>query len=162
MTRHDPSTRISALTLAAALAVGLVTSPVAAQGLDAPEAIDSIVQSDVHEEEAEAGADAAKVIAAIEKAGQSASDVRKVTVLDRLDIVFLSDAVAVEGGPPPEIAEKLAEHGDDVEALRRELTGNAMLFHAIDSRNILPQDVLGIEFDDARGAVIYAAARPAN
>lgn len=149
------------MALAASLAAGLTTFPAAAQGLDAPEAIDSIVQSDVHEEEARAGADAAKVIAAIEKAGQSASDVRKVTVLDRLDIVFLADAVATEGGPPPEIAEKLAEHGEDIETLRRELSGNAMLFHAIDSRNILPQDVLGIEFDDDRGAVIYAAARPA-
>lgn len=150
------------MALAASLAAGLTTFPAAAQGLDAPEAIDSIVQSDVHEEEARAGADAAKVIAAIEKAGQSASDVRKVTVLDRLDIVFLADAVATEGGPPPEIAEKLAEHGEDIETLRRELSGNAMLFHAIDSRNILPQDVLGIEFDDDRGAVIYAAARPAG
>jgi hypothetical protein len=162
LARHDAWTRIPPLTLAAALAIGLATSPAAAQGLDAPEAIDSIVQSDVHEEEAEASADTGKVIAAIEKAGQASSDVRKVTTLDRLDIVFLSDAVAVEGGPPPEIAEKLAEYGEEVEALRRELTGNAMLFHAIDSRNILPQDVLGIEFDDARGAIIYAAARPAN
>ena len=49
-----------------------------------------------------------------------------------------------------------------MEALRRELTGNAMLFHAIDSRNILPQDVLAIEFDDQRGAINYAAARPAG
>ncbi|MDN2581773.1 hypothetical protein [Aquibium sp. ELW1220] len=162
MTRYDPWTRIARMALGASLAAGLTAAPVAAQGLDAPEAIDSIVQSDVHEEEAESGADAARVIAAIEKAGQSASDVRKVTVLDRLDIVFLADAAATEGGPPPEIAEKLAEHGDEIETLRRELTGNAMLFHAIDSRNILPQDVLGIEFDDARGAIIYAAARPAN
>ncbi len=162
MTRHDPSKRISALTFAAALAAGLMAVPAAAQGLDAPEAIDSIVQSDVHEEEAAAGADTGKVIAAIEKAGQASSDVRKVTVLDRLDIVFLADAAATAGGPPPEIAEKLVEHGDAVEALRRELTGNAMLFHAIDSRNILIQDVLAIEFDDERGAVIYAAGRPAG
>lgn len=162
MTRYDPWTRLARTALAASLAAGLTVVPAAAQGLDAPEAVDSIVQSDVHEEEARAGADTAKVIAAIEKAGQASSDVRKVTVLDRLDIVFLADAAAVEGGPPPEIAEKLAEYGDEVEALRRELTGNAMLFHAIDSRNILPKDVLGIEFDEARGAVIYAAARPAG
>ena len=107
MPRHDRSTRMPALTLAAALAAGLMVVPAAAQGLDAPEAIDSIVQSAMHEEAA--GADTARVIAAIEKAGQVSSDVRKVTVLDRLDILFLADATVDEGGPPPEIAEKLVE-----------------------------------------------------
>lgn len=162
MTVHDHFPRVSGVAVALCFAAVLAATPSPAQGLDAPEAIDSIVQSDVHEEEAQASADPGKVIAAIEKAGQTASAVRKVTVLDRLDIVFLADAAATEGGPPPEIAEKLVEHDDAVAALRRELTGNAMLFHAIDSRNILIQDVLAIEFDDERGAVIYAAGRPAG
>ena len=135
---------------------------VQAQGLDAPDAIEKIVGSDVHEEEQQATADADRVIAAIEKSAENTGTVRKVTNLDRLDIVFLPDAAALEGGPPPAIDEKLQEYGDEVAALRQEMSGNAMLFHALDSRNILLQDVLAIEFDDAKGAVIYAAAKPAD
>jgi len=152
----------SILAVVMGLAAGLTTLPALSQGLDAPDAIDSIVQSDVREEEAEAGADTGKVIAAIEKSAENTSAVRMVTKLDRLDIVFLSDAAATEGGPPADISEKLAEYDTDITGLRQELTGNAMLFHAIDSRNILIQDVLAIEFDDEGGAVIYAAGRPAG
>ena len=135
---------------------------VRAQGLDSPEAIDKIVGSEVHEEEKQAAADADRVIAAIEKSADNTSTVRKTTNLDRLDIVFLPDATAVEGGPPAEIDRKLSEYADEIDGLRRELRGNAMLFHAIDSRNILVEDVLAIEFDDSRGAIIYAAAKPAQ
>lgn len=162
MTPLDNRTRVIALATGISLAASLLAAPTMAQGLDAPDAIDSIVQSDVREEEAKAGADPGKIIAAIEQSAQNASAVRKVTKLDRLDIVFLPDAAPAEGGPPADISDKLAEYGDDIAGLRQELTGNAMLFHAVDSRNILVQDVLAIEFDDDGGAVIYAAARPAG
>jgi hypothetical protein len=131
-----------------------------AQGINAQESIDQIVQSDVHEEEAEAAADADKVIAAIEKSRANASAVRKVTVLDRLDIVYLPDASVAEGGPPDAIDRKLTEHENEIEAMRAEMRGNAMLFHALDSRNILIEDVLALDFDDERGVVIYTAAKP--
>jgi hypothetical protein len=147
--------------LAAAFAATLIAAPAAqAQGLNSQQAIDSIVQSDVREEETDAAADADKVIAAIEKSGENISAVRKVTVLDRMDIVFLPDATAVEGGPPDAIGAKLAEHEEEIDSMRAEMRGNAMLFHALDSRNILVEDVLAIEFDDNRGIVIYAAAEP--
>ena len=74
--------------------------------------------------------------------------------------MFLEDAAATEGGPPPEIEAKVKEHEAEIAELRKELEGNAMLFHAIDSREVLVRDVLAIEFDDAAaGVVIYAAAR---
>lgn len=157
----DTPPRVAGLAVALCLAAGLAT-PSLAQGLDAPEAIDSIVQSDVHEEEVRAGADTGKVIAAIEQSAQNASAVRKITTLDRLDIVFMSDAAPLEGGPPADIARKLEEFDADVTGLRLELSSNAMLFHALDSRSILIQDVLAIEFDEEGGAVIYAAAKPAG
>lgn len=162
MNHPDRRTRLSILALTLCLGAGLLATPAVAQGLDAPDAIDSIVQSDVREEESQAGADTGKIIAAIEQSRENASVVRKVTKLDRLDIVFLTDAAPAEGGPPAEISDKLAEYDDDIAGLRQELTGNAMLFHAIDSRNILIQDVLAIEFDDNGGATVYAAARPAG
>jgi hypothetical protein len=89
------------------------------------------------------------------------STVRKTTALDKIDIVFLTDAAATEGGPPAAISAKLEEHKEEIVQLRQALEGNAMLYRAIDSRQILLRDILAIEFDD-RDVVIYAATKPAN
>ena len=145
--------------LAAWLAGG---AALAQQGTENKEAVDTIIGTEVQEEEAQASADAGKVIAAIEKTQEQIALVRKTSNLDKVDIVFLSDAAATEGGPPPEIETKVKEHEAEIAELRKEIEGNAMLFHAIDSRQILPRDVLAVEFDGANGVVIYAAAKPAN
>lgn len=144
----------------AILILGATGMPVQAQGIDTPGAVETIIGSDVHEEEVTAEAETERVVAAIEKSTENIENVRKVTNLDRLDIVFLSDAATTEGGPPEEIAAKLDEYSEEIGDLRHELEGNAMLYHAINSRNVLIRDVLAIEFDDQNRAVIYAAAKP--
>jgi hypothetical protein len=147
---------------AAFLAASAPQTALMAQGLESPEAIDTIIGTEVEEEESQATADSDKVIAAIEKTGESIATIRKTSKLDKVDIVFLSDAAATEGGPPPEIEAKIKEHEEEITELRKELEGNAMLYHAIDSRQILLRDVLAVEFDDKNGVVIYAAAKPAG
>jgi hypothetical protein len=126
------------------------------------ESLDAIIGTEVQEEEAQASADPARVIAAIEKTAENTSMVRKTSNLAKVDIVFLADAARTEGGPPAEIESKIKQHEADIVELRKEIEGNAMLFHAIDSRQILPQDILAVEFDDENGVVIYAAAKPAS
>ena len=153
---------LHALAAAAFLAASTPQTALLAQGLESPEAIDTIIGTEVEEEEARATADAGKVVAAIEKTGESIATVRKTSKLDKVDIVFLSDAAVTEGGPPPEIEAKIKEHEEEIAELRKELEGNAMLYHAIDSRQILLRDVLAVEFDDKNGVVIYAAAKPAE
>ena len=136
---------------------------VAQQGTESKEAIDTIIGTEVQEEEAQASADAGKVIAAIEKTREQIALVRKTSKLDKVDIVFLADAAPTEGGPPPEIETKVKEHEADIAELRQEIEGNAMLFHAIDSRQILMRDVLAVEFQGQDAVVIYAAApKPAG
>jgi hypothetical protein len=147
---------------AAFLAASAPQTALMAQGLESKEAIDTIIGTEVKEEESRATADAGKVMAAIEKTSESIATVRKVSKLDKVDIVFLSDAAVTEGGPPPEIEAKIKEHVEEITELRKELEGNAMLYHAIDSRQILLRDVLAVEFDDQNGVVIYAAAKPAE
>lgn len=135
-------------------------SPAAAQqGTESKEAVDTIIGTEVQEEEAQASADAGKVIAAIEKTREQIALVRKTSKLDKVDIVFLADAAATEGGPPPEIETKVREHEADINELRQEIESNAMLFHAIDSRQILMRDVLAVEFQGQDAVVIYAAAQ---
>lgn len=147
-----------AVAVALALAGAFSASSAHAQAMDEA-ARETIIGSEVNEEEVEAAAEPERVIAAIEKTPENIATVRKTTNLDKVDIVFLPDASAAEGGPPPEIAAKVEERKDEIAELRQELEGNAMLYHAIDSRQVLVRDVLAVEFEDA-GVVIYAAAKP--
>lgn len=147
------------------LATGTTIAPATAQqgqGTENSEAVDTIIGAEVQEEEAQASDDAGRVLAAIDKTQDSIAAIRKTSKLDKLDIVFLADAAATEGGPPPEIEAKVKQHQAEITELRKELEGNAMLFHAIDSRQILVRDILAVEFDDSNGVVIYAAAKPAG
>ncbi|MBX3567375.1 MAG: hypothetical protein KF914_04915 [Rhizobiaceae bacterium] len=144
--------------VATALAVGGAL----AQGLQTEGAIDAIVGSEVREQESTASADHGKILEAIDKAGENAEAVRKVTDVKSVDIVFLSDAAVTEGGPPSEIDAKLKERDAEITSLRQEIEGNALLFHAIDSRQVLMRDVLGIEIGDDKRVVVYAAAKPAG
>ncbi|TIQ37264.1 MAG: hypothetical protein E5X61_19680 [Mesorhizobium sp.] len=132
-----------------------------AQGLQNPETIDRIIGSEVQEEQVEAAADMDRVIKAIEMTADNISTVRKATALDKIDIVFLTNAAASEGGPPAAISAKLEEHKEEIVQLRQELEANAMLYRAIDSRRIPVRDILAVEFVD-RDVVIYAATKPAN
>lgn len=161
-TNSVEANRIHALAMAF-LAMSIQTLPLAAQGLDNPDAIDAIIGTPVEEEERQAENVPERLIAAIEKTPETISTVRKTTSLDKVDIVFLPDAAVTEGGPPAEIEAKLKEHEDQIVQLRQELEGNAMLYHAIDSRQILIRDILAVEFDEgARNVIIYAAAKPAG
>lgn len=143
--------------LALVLGASMPAAPLWAQGTDNPEAIDRIIGSHVTEEKASARADPKKLVAAIEKTPQAIEAVRKTSDLGQVDIVFLEDAAE---NPPPEVAAELEKRKTDIDALRRELEGNAMLFHAIDSRDVLLRDILAVEFEGTDKAVIYAAAKP--
>ena len=151
---------LQAIATALFLTTAIPQAALLAQGLDNREAVDKIIGSDVKEEETQATVDADKVIAAIEKTGDNIGMVRKTSKLDKVDIVFLTDAAVTEGGPPPEIEAKVKEHQAEVTELRQEIEGNAMLYHAIDSRQVLIRDVLAVDFDGSSSVVIYAAAKP--
>ena len=152
---------IHGLAAAAFLLAAHPGMPLLAQGLDDPNTIDAIVGSQVQEEAVAAEAEPERVLAAIENTSEMIGKVRKVTTLDTVHIIFLPDASALEGGPPAQIKAKLEEHRDEIQRLRDALEGSAMLYHAIDSRGVLVNDVLAVEFQD-NTAIIYAAAKPQN
>ncbi|MEP9386659.1 hypothetical protein [Mesorhizobium sp. KR9-304] len=152
--------RLATATLAA-ICLAAAGAAVAQNTAD-PNAVDAIIGTEVQEEEIQAAAEPDRVIAAIEKTAQNTATVRKTSSLDKVDIVFLSDSTRSEGGPPAAVEAKVKEREAEIAELRKEIEGNAMLFHAVDSRQILPQDILAVEFDDANGIVIFAAAKPAS
>lgn len=148
----------------ACLSAGIVAALLAATfpgfAQESGAGVDAIIGSDVSEAEAQAAAEPDTVIAAIEKTAESTEAVRKASKLDKVEIVFLTDSAKTEGGPPPPIEAKVKQHSDEIAKLREELQGNAMLFHAIDSRQVLIDDVLAVTFEGTERAVIYAAAKP--
>ncbi|TIW32003.1 MAG: hypothetical protein E5V62_26870 [Mesorhizobium sp.] len=155
-----PATRLQG---AAAMALLLATAPVAglkAQGLENKETVDRIVGSEVKQEETKTTDEAGKVATAIDRTRENIGAVRKTSKLDKVDIVFLTDAARSEGGPPPVIESKIEQHRDDIAELRKEIEANALLFNAIDSRRVQAEDVVAVAFDDPGKVVIYAAAKP--
>jgi len=157
----SPEPRGLTMAVVLLLLAAMMVSRLHAQGLQSPETIDKIIGSEVQEEQMEAAAEMDRVIKAIEMTADNISTVRKATALDKIDIVFLTDAAATEGGPPAAISAKLEEHKEEIVQLRQELEANAMLYRAIDSRQILLRDILAVEFV-GRDVVIYAATKPAN
>jgi len=153
---------LHAIAAAAFLAASLPQAALNAQGLESPETVDRIVGSQISEEQAKTTAEIGKVSSAIDRTRDNIGTVRKTSKLDKVDIVFLTDAARSEGGPPPVIENKVRQHKDDVAELRKEIEANALLFNAIDSRRVAAQDVLAVEFDDPGKIVIYAAAKPSD
>lgn len=144
------------------LAASVPHAALNAQGLESPDTVDRIVGAEVRQEETNTAVEAGKVATAIDRTRENIGTVRKTSKLDKVDIVFLTDAARTEGGPPPAIETKVKQHQDDIAELRQEIEANALLFNAIDSRRVTTEDVLAVEFDDPGKIVIYAAAKPYN
>ncbi|MDX8480629.1 hypothetical protein RFN28_19480 [Mesorhizobium sp. VK24D] len=151
---------IPSAALATALAAAVPYAAFPAQPLEGNKPGAMIVDSDIRQEEVLSKTEAGRVITAIDRTRDNIGTVRKTTKLDTVDIVFLTDAARSEGGPPPAIENKVKQHQDDVTELRQEIEANALLFNAIDSRRVLADDVLAVEFDNPGKIVIYAAAKP--
>lgn len=159
-TAPRPTKWFPALAAAICLAAVAPNPAFPAQTLDNGKPAAPIVDSVVRQEEALSKTEAGKVITAIDRTRENIGTVRKTTKLDTVDIVFLTDAARSEGGPPPAIENKVKQHKDDVAELRQEIEANALLFNVIDSRRVLAEDVLAVEFDNPGKMVIYAAAKP--
>ena len=149
-------------TVAAMAFLAATAAELNAQGLENTETVDRIIGSEVKQEETRTSAEAGRVSIAIDRTRENIGTVRKTSKLDKVDIVFLTDAARSEGGPPPAIETKIKQHQDDIAELRKEIEANALLFNAIDSRRVAAEDVLAVEFDDPGKVVIYAAAKPSG
>lgn len=133
---------LTATALAAAL---MLAAPAAhAQGVEADGARDSIIGSEVKTGEVSAEDGRERVLQAIENTGESIQEVRRRFNLGEVSIVLLSDINTAEGP----VAEAVQANREAIDELRIAIESSAMFFHAIDSRRVLLQNVLGMEFED--------------
>lgn len=128
--------------LAAAL---MLAAPGAhAQGVEADGARESIIGSEVKTGEVSADDGRERVLEAIENTGEAIQEVRRRFNLGEVSIVLLSDINTSEGP----VAEAVQANREAIDELRIAIESSAMFFHAIDSRRVLLQNVLGMEFED--------------
>lgn len=126
-----------------------------AQGLEDPEAVDTIIGSDIDVAESDTRAEADAVVAALDKTSDSIAEVRKKFTLDKVEIVFLPDIDDVESP----IGRKVEEHREEIAELHEAIEGNPMFYHAADSHSLMVRDIVALEFDDANGVKIFAAGK---
>lgn len=134
----------------------LVVAPNAglmAQGLQSERAIDVIVGSDVTTAQENARADESRILAAIDRSAETASDVRKKFSLDHVEIIFLPDI----GEGNTAVETKLEEKKAEIMMLHEAIQGSAMFYHAIDSRSIMLNAIVALEFDDKNGVTIFVS-----
>lgn len=147
---------IAALAVLAASA--LHTAPLMAQGLDREEAIEAIVGSEVQTEEHQAQVEEERIAAAIDNTFEAASEARKAFSLDGLKIIFLPDI----DERTPAIDAAISENEENIEALRQAIRGSAMLFHAVNSRNIDINDIVALEFGEGNSATVFVTGEEPN
>lgn len=137
----------------ALLAALIPQNALLAQGLESPEAIETIIGSDVNVAQSDAAEEADALIAALDNTVASTGEVRRKFTLDTVQIVFVPD-VADAASP---VARKVEERRQEISELHQAIEGNAMLYHAADSHSIMVRDIVALQFDDANGVRIYAA-----
>lgn len=152
-----PDTRlVNAMAALAFLAALAPQMPLLAQGLDNGKAIDTIIGSEVETERDSAVSDRDRLIAAIEAAPDTITRINKSFNLDKVELVFLPDFADSDGT----LKGKIAEHRTQITGLRSAIEGNAMLFHAIDSRAVALSDIIAVSFEDENNVRIYAVGEP--
>ena len=143
----------------ALLLAGMPGQAPLAQGLDAQETIETIVGSPVETAEEAIGADEAGIIAAIENSLDNATDIRKRFTLDNVRIVFLPDLAEKDGAAQNRVRAVMEKYRSEIITLQESIQGSAIFYHAVNSRSILLNNIVAVQFTDKNDVTIFVAGR---
>ena len=158
LTLYKSDRRRLVLPLALLLA-GMPGQAPLAQGLDAQETIETIVGSPVETAEEAIGADEAGIIAAIENSLDNATDIRKRFTLDNVRIVFLPDLAEKDGAAQNRVRAVMEKYRSEIITLQESIQGSAIFYHAVNSRSILLNNIVAVQFTDKNDVTIFVAGR---
>lgn len=158
LTLYKSDRRRLVLPLALLLA-GIPGQVLLAQGLDAQETIETIVGSPVETAEEAIGADEAGIIAAIENSLDNATDIRKRFTLDNVRIVFLPDLAEKDGAAQNRVRAVMEKYRSEITTLQESIQGSAIFYHAVNSRSILLNNIVAVQFTDKNDVTIFVAGR---
>lgn len=130
------------------------------QGLAAKETIDTIVDAEVETADETATAREQRVIAAIENSRENAAQIRKRVSVDNLKIVFLHGfgPDCADTASRSAINAKLEDFAIDITAMREAIQGSAIFYHAVDSRSVLLNDIVAVEFGQSDDVTVMVAS----
>lgn len=137
----------------------MVGTPSLSQGLDAQETIETIVGSQVETAEETAATDEEGIVAAIESSLDNAAEVRKRFLIDNVRIVFLPDLADKEKAAQTPVGLAMEKFSAEISKLREDIQGSAIFYHAINSRSILLNDIVAVQFGDNNDVTILVAGR---
>lgn len=130
-----------------------------AQGLDTQETIDTIVGSQVETAEETTETDEAGIVAAIEQSLDNAAEIRKRFSLDNVRIIFLPDLEDKDAAAQTPVGIAMKKFSSEITKLREDIQGSAIFYHAINSRSILLNDIVAVQFGDNNDVTILVAGR---
>ncbi|MBX3532044.1 MAG: hypothetical protein KF849_15670 [Rhizobiaceae bacterium] len=133
----------------------LVPGAVSGQGLDAEGAREAIIDAPVVTEDKPVAEENERIAAAIGSAAENAEKIRKLFNIGKVDIVLV-EGLAEQGSP---LAGAIESHAATIEALRKEIEGSAIFYHALDSQQVLLRDVVAVEFGNEDAVTIFVAKR---
>lgn len=158
LTPYKSDRRLLVLPLAFLLA-GMPGQALLAQGLDAQETIETIVGSPVETAEEAIGADETGIITAIENSLDNATDIRKRFALDNVRIVFLPDLAEKDGAAQNRVRAVMEKYRSEITTLQESIQGSAIFYHAVNSRSILLNNIVAVQFTDKNDVTIFVAGR---
>lgn len=158
LTPYKSDRRLLVLPLALLLA-GMPGQALLAQGLDAQETIETIVGSPVETAEEAIGADETGIITAIENSLDNATDIRKRFALDNVRIVFLPDLAEKDGAAQNRVRAVMEKYRSEITTLQESIQGSAIFYHAVNSRSILLNNIVAVQFTDKNDVTIFVAGR---
>jgi hypothetical protein len=144
--------------LAGLVLAGFVPGLAVAQGLDAEGARETIIDAPVSTEVKPVAGEDSRIAAAIARSDENGAEIRRRFSVGEIEIVLV-EGLADAASP---LADAIAGHGEEIAALRKEIEGSAIFYHAIDSLQILLRDVVAVEFGENGAVTIFVAAPAAG
>lgn len=129
-----------------------------AQGLGIEGARETIVDAPVVTEEKPVAAENERITDAIGKSIENAAALRKRFNVGQVDIVFVPGLAE----PDSPLAETISTNAASIDALRKEIEGSAIFYHAVASQHVLLRDVIAVEFGEDDAVTIFVAKRAAG
>lgn len=129
-----------------------------AQGPGVEGSRETIVDAPVVTEERPVAEENERIAAAIGRSTGNAAELRKRFNIGQVDIVFVPGLAE----PDSPLADVIAANAASIEALRKEIEGSAIFYHAVASRQVLLRDIIAVEFGDGEAVTIFVARRTAG
>ena len=138
------------------LMIAATPEPLLGQGLNDETTVDTIIDADVETKERQLAQERQRILDAIGRSSENATEIRKRTNIDQVEIVLVP-RLSDDTSP---LAESIEANREAIEEVREAIEASAIFFNAVDSRGVLLKDVVAVEFGQGDKLTVFAAGQP--